>query len=275
LENKNLHFQSFGSSSSGNAALVWDDTTNILIDCGFYPTYIQKHLRTIQKNLTDIHAVLVTHAHADHVNAYFIREMVNCNIPIYCHENIVEPIIKRHHHLLKQVHKNIFRSFSDNEFSIGAMNVRGFEVTHDSEGGCFGFTIRARVNGLQKKISIATDLAIPAPEIINEFADANVMMIESNHDVDMLEKSPRTAWLKNRIRTTGHLSNDECAQFAVEAVKKSLNSPHTIVLAHLSEQCNTHEIAHRCTTDALTSAGYNHITVLLTHKNMPGDVIEV
>ena len=275
LEQNKLFFHSLGSSSSGNAALVWDEKTNILIDCGFNPTYMRKHLRAINKELTDISAVLVTHAHADHVNAYFIREMAMCGIPVYCHEEILGPIFKRHHHYLKQPHKKTFHSFTDMDFTIGALSVRAFEVMHDSDGGCFGYTIQKSTEAGVKKISMATDLAVPDKKVIAEFVDSDVMMIESNHDIEMLDNSPRTAWLKHRIKTTGHLSNEECALFAVEAVKQSANRPHTIVLAHLSDQCNTHNLAHQCTKDALTNAGFGEVNVSLTNKNHPGEIIEV
>ncbi len=275
LDKNKLFFHSLGSSSSGNSALIWDDKTNILVDCGFNPTYMRKHLRAIDKDLTDIKAVLVTHSHADHVNAYFIREMESFGIPVYCHEEVLDPIFKRHHHFLKQLHKRVFHTFRNDEFSIGELTVKAFEVQHDSEGGCFGYAISKKTDAGVKKISIATDLAVPEPHIIDEFVDADVMMIESNHDIEMLDNSPRTVWLKHRIKTTGHLSNEECALFAVEAVKKSANRPHTIVLAHLSSQCNTHELAHSCTKDALESAGYGGIRISLTNKNNPGEVIEV
>jgi len=155
------------------------------------------------------------------------------------------------------------------------MTIKAFEVQHDSDGGCFGYTINKETNTGKKKISIATDLAVPEPHVIAEFTDADVMMIESNHDIEMLDNSKRTVWLKHRIKTTGHLSNEECASFAVEAVKKSNNIPHTIVLAHLSSECNTHALAHSCTKDALTSAGFGSIKVSLTNKNHPGEIIEV
>ena len=201
--------------------------------------------------------------------------MCDYNVPIYCSERIVDAIMKRHHHFLKPEHKRIFKTFSENDFTIKSLGIHAFEVIHDSEGGCFGYNIFTDDILGSKKISIATDLAEPENGLVKEFVNSDIMVIEANHDVEMLDNSTRTVWLKNRIKTTGHLSNEQCAELVIKVLQKSQKHPHTVVLAHISQQCNTNELAEKCIADALHKHNFGHVRVSPTFQGKPGSVISV
>ena len=107
------------------------------------------------------------------------------------------------------------------------------------------------------------------------FADSDAIVIESNHDPDMLEKSGRPEWLRRRIREIGHLSNEQSARFVLEVMKKSTRPPGTLVLAHISQQCNTNALAVACMEDSLACEGFAGISVVPTHKAKPSRVVDL
>jgi phosphoribosyl 1,2-cyclic phosphodiesterase len=145
--------------------------------------------------------------------------------------------------------------------------IRSFAVPHDSPGGCFGFSISAEDGGREKKITIATDLGYVGPELPAQFADSDVIVLESNHDVRMLEESSRPHWLKKRIREIGHLSNDQCAQLVVQILDCSGRLPHSFVLAHISKQCNTQELALGCTGEILERLGVGAMHLVASRRH--------
>jgi phosphoribosyl 1,2-cyclic phosphodiesterase len=153
--------------------------------------------------------------------------------------------------------------------------VRSFEVPHDSEGGCFGYSVSYDAGGRTKKVSVSTDMAHPTAPIVDHMANSDVIVIESNYDVQMLEASARPVWLKRRIRVDGHLSNDQCGESLLQIIERSEALPKDIALAHVSQECNTNQIARECTEAALESQGVRGINVTETHPNKPGHTITV
>ena len=107
------------------------------------------------------------------------------------------------------------------------------------------------------------------------FADSDIIIIESNHDVAMLAGSARPKWLKDRIIKTGHLSNDQCSAFMQEVLAASENLPAAIVLAHISQECNTNRHARDAIRSMLAIADKSHIDVVETFKDRPSIVVSV
>jgi phosphoribosyl 1,2-cyclic phosphodiesterase len=157
----------------------------------------------------------------------------------------------------------------------GTLEIASFSVPHDSPGGCYGFGIVDRSVPGRGKVAIATDLGFTGEELVEHFRDARALVIESNHDLAMLERSGRPAWLKKRIREIGHLSNDQCAGFVSEVVRSSARPPGTVVLAHISQQCNTNELAERATSGALLREGFDSVRVVQTFKSVPSEIVPV
>jgi phosphoribosyl 1,2-cyclic phosphodiesterase len=274
-EKNPLQIQSFGSSSAGNCTFIWSRESAIIIDFGFYPSIIKANLDKTGRSFRDLSGALITHTHTDHINRYTLKTLMDNNIPVYCHEDLISVIFRKFQTVLKPEDKNNFRPFNGKDFSIGSFNVHAFSVPHDSEGGCYGFNVFRESESGIKKVSVSTDMGYPEAPIINKFTNSHAIVIESNHDTDMLESSNRPFFLKKRIKEIGHLSNDQCAQFLVDIFNSSDFLPDSVMLAHISQQCNTNALAEGCTKEALELNNFIGVNVLQTYKDKPSKAIKI
>ena len=161
------------------------------------------------------------------------------------------------------------------EVELSEFQIRAFEVPHDSDGGCFGYSVFYDMEGRTKKVSVTTDMAYPTKSAVGHIANSDVIVIESNYDVEMLEQSGRPVWLKRRIQEDGHLSNDQCGESLLQIVERSQSLPKSLALAHVSQECNTNALALECMEVALESQGIKGISVFETHPGRPGRTITV
>ena len=264
-----------GSSSAGNATLVWSAETAILIDCGFTPGYITLRLRKLGLNISDLDAVFITHIHGDHVNDSAVGKLVTERVPIYCPPEIEKQLRKKYASAAVASRHGVLNPIEKLEIELNQMSVRSFEVPHDSEGGCFGYSVNYVAGGRTKKVSVSTDMAHPTATIVDHMANSDVIVIESNYDVQMLEASARPLWLKRRIRVDGHLSNDQCGESLAQIMERSQTLPKTVALAHVSQECNTNQIAVQCTEEALERMGIRGVSVSETYPDKPSRTITV
>ena len=253
-----------GSTSYGNCTAVWNETDSILIDCGLKFRQTEANLHSLGLSLEKLTAVLVTHCHADHVSDIMVKKLCAAGIPLLCHLSVRIPLVKRSHVCRDAAESGLLRTFGDTWFSMSSFAVQSFPVSHDAPGGCFGFKIYEKRNGLMRKFTIATDLGCVPDEVYSHFINSDVIVIESNHDRDMLENSDRAYWLKKRIREA-HLSNDECTVFLQRIMNSSEKPPSVIVLAHISDDCNSHSLV----LSACNAAGIeqNGTDIILAQKN--------
>jgi phosphoribosyl 1,2-cyclic phosphodiesterase len=264
-----------GTSSGGNATLIWNSETAILVDCGFSPTYIASQLRIHGLSVRDLDGVFITHIHGDHVNHWAVERFVQEDVPIFAPHQI-EPYLKRKYtSLARAARQNLLKPMKHPEIELGSFVVRSFSVPHDSDGGCFGYQLFSLADGTTKKVSVSTDMAHPTTSAMKSMANSNVVVIESNYDVEMLEGSARPTWLKRRIQDEGHLSNDQCAEALLQILDQSETLPRAIALAHISQECNTNDLALKCTNAALASRKIAGISVLETHPDRPSTTITV
>ncbi len=273
-ENNPLLIQSFGSSSAGNCTIIQSNQAAIIIDFGFYPSMIKANLEKSGKKISDLSGALITHTHTDHINRYTLKTLIENKVPVYCHEDLIDVIFRKFQTVLEPGDQNNFKPFNGKDFSIGSFDLHAFKVPHDSEGGCYGFNVFRDSESGKKKISVSTDMGFPEPPLINDFTNSDVIVIESNHDTEMLEKSNRPYFLKKRIREIGHLSNDQCAQFLVDIFNNSDFLPDSVMLAHISQQCNTNELAEGCTRKALELNNFK-VNVVQTFKDKPSPAIKI
>jgi phosphoribosyl 1,2-cyclic phosphodiesterase len=218
---------------------------------------------------------MITHVHGDHVNELTVRKLVKESIPIYCPPQI-EPHLRRKFITLRYAsHLEPLKPIKKSQVAMNNFLIRTFEVPHDSAGGCFGYSVLYNAEGKTKKVSVSTDMARPTKSVVGHMADSDVIVIESNYDVEMLEKSGRPAWLKRRIREDGHLSNDQCAESLLQIIDRSQTLPKSVALAHISQECNTNALALECTGSALDKEGIRGINVFETHPDRPGKTIAV
>lgn len=264
-----------GSSSAGNCTVVWTSREALLVDCGFPPRYILRHLSSLGIPPDQITGVLITHIHGDHINNGFVRKAMQLGLRLYCPAEISLHMQGAYRTVAEAAHRGLVVSFSNGGLELDAFDVRSFPVPHDSPGGCFGYRISTEANGREVSMAIATDIAVPDPSIVPHFQSVDIMVIESNHDVRMLEESRRPMWLKRRIRERGHLSNNECANLLQRVLDTSRKPPSAIQLAHISRQCNTRELALATAGEELDRRGSGFITLDACYRHRPASVLRV
>ena len=236
------NFCSLISGSSGNCTLISSGDTKLLVDCGMSGKNLERLLGQIDVRPTDINAMLITHEHSDHIRGAGIVSR-RYNIPVVATE-------KTHMAMdignISQENKILIRPYED--FEIGKIAIRAFSIPHDAADPV-GYTFVSD----NKKYALATDIGKMNDEILNEIKGSHSVILESNHDVDMLMFGPYPYPLKQRILSDiGHLSNEFAAHTALELVKAGTQN---IMLGHLSENNNTPEIAMLETYNTLTNAG--------------------
>lgn len=241
-----IKFQPLLSSSSGNSIYVTDDTTHILIDCGAPVRYIEKCLARLGINPETLSGLFITHAHSDHVAAAGTLSK-KYNIPIFA----TEETFSLSGRYLSSVSRKSARIISaGDDIIIGDMIVHAFLLSHDI-GGAISYTIKDS----ETKFGIATDSGYVNDEILNNLSDCESVIVEANHDVDMLLSGPYPYPLKKRILSdVGHLSNVLCGELCV---KLATSGTKSFWLGHLSEKNNTPDIAYRTVHQILTDSGYS------------------
>lgn len=269
-----MYVRVLGSSSAGNSTLVWNQRNALLVDCGLSPRYILKHLSSLDMEPPALSGLLITHAHGDHVNNDAISLLIENRIPVFARHELTKVLRNTYPALDRASRLGLLRDFDGRGMELESFEVRAFSVPHDSPGGCFGFAISAGSGAGRRKLSIATDLGFARDGLVDEFRDSDAIVIESNHDLGMLENSGRPAWLKKRIKEIGHLSNDQCASFVTDIIRNSAAPPRGVVLAHISQQCNTNRLADDTTSGVLRASGFASVSVVQSFRATPSDIVE-
>ncbi|MBQ6892677.1 MAG: MBL fold metallo-hydrolase, partial [Clostridia bacterium] len=223
------------SGSKGNCTYIRAGADEILIDAGRSLRALTSALESIGGNLEKIKAIFITHEHSDHISAL---EMLSkkFRIPIHVTEDSAKKVLATTSYIKNNIicHSPFF------EEQIGGITVRSFPTPHDSDMSV-GYTI-CLPSG--EKIGYATDIGHITSEIRENLLGSAAVVIESNHDLQMLHDGPYPAWLKMRIGSPrGHLSNADCASFIPELIASGTKD---IMLAHLSGENNTPDAALKC-----------------------------
>ncbi|HBM80556.1 MAG: MBL fold metallo-hydrolase [Clostridiales bacterium] len=239
-----MWFCSLFSGSSGNCIYVGDEKTNILVDAGLSGTKIVNSLNEIGISPEKIDALLITHEHRDHIHGAGILSRM-LNIPIYANRNTWDSM----YDLIGSVkNENINIINTGEAFSIGDIDINSYKTPHDAAepvGYCF--------YNSNKKISIATDIGHVSENVYENIKDSDLLLLESNHDVEMLKAGPYPYLLKRRILSgTGHLSNDDAGGTILKLMG---NKFMTIILGHLSRQNNYPELAYATVKSILEGNG--------------------
>lgn len=244
-----------GSGSSGNCAYVETDEVRLLVDAGFGPRQIRQRLAAIGRAPENLDAILISHEHGDHIRG-LAGLADKLHIPVFCNRDTCDEITR----LLEL--KAEFQLFETGRaFEIGDVTVETFSVPHDALDPV-GFLLRTPSGN----IGFVTDLGHVTRLVGERTRHAHVLVLESNHDVKMLQECPTRPWsLKQRILGKhGHLSNDACAE-AVEAIMHG--GLRHLYLAHLSRDCNRPELAQRVVTERLERIGARHVRLELTWQD--------
>jgi phosphoribosyl 1,2-cyclic phosphodiesterase len=233
-----MRFASLGSGSSGNSLVVESDGTRILIDCGFSFRSTTSRLARLGLTPDDISAVFITHEHSDHI-AGIPALAEKCGKTVYLSHGTREALNGAAKDWSTQL------IWNDQIVEVGALQVTPFTVPHDAREP-LQFTVAS--DG--KKLSVLTDLGHATQSVEEHLVASDAMVLECNHDVEMLKNGSYPAYLKQRILGKfGHLSNEAAAALAAKVASPKLK---TIVCAHLSHKNNEPEKAVAAVETALS-----------------------
>jgi phosphoribosyl 1,2-cyclic phosphodiesterase len=246
-----------GSGSSGNCAYVETDETRLLIDAGFSLRQTRQRLATIGRVPENLTGILVTHEHSDHVQSLPLMSE-KLHIPIYCNRPTQEAV---EYQSKARLACRLFTTGAS--FEVGDITVETFTIPHDAQDPV-GFLLRTSAGN----IGFLTDLGHTTRLVLERIRPAHVLVLESNHDVKMLQDCPRRSWsLKQRILGRhGHLSNEAAADTAEQIMSADLRY---LYLGHLSRECNRPELAHGVVNDRLQKMGATHVRLELTSQATP------
>lgn len=219
------------SGSKGNCTLIEGLFASLLIDCGLTLYETEQRLHEINADINKIKAIIVTHEHSDHICGVG-RFSQKYNLDVYIHSDVWQKKRAK----FQGIDESRLKIFYDEDFFIDEFTVSPVALSHDSVH-CVGFSIYSQ--GI--KFSIVTDLGKINDNILSHIEGSDLVIIESNHDIEKLINGPYTPFLKKRILSgIGHLSNDD----ARDAIRwLAFRGTRNFILGHLSEENNTEELA--------------------------------
>ena len=261
-----MKFCSLYSGSTGNSLFVQGDETKILVDTGVSAKKIEEGLSSINIDINEINAIIVTHEHIDHIRSAGTMAK-KYNIPIYAtlgtwngidNEKLVRPIEQ----------KNYFKI--GEEFEIGDLKIMPFATSHDAMDSC-GFSITHDSD----KISIATDLGEMTKDILKQINKSKFMLLEANYEPEVLRCCSYPYSVKKRIAgTRGHLSNGEAGNTIAKLADNGLQN---VMLGHLSKESNFPELAYKSVINELAQNGINYkdIELNVASRIEPSKVVNI
>ena len=262
-----LNFCSLSSGSSGNCYYLGNEFHGILIDAGISATSIRKFLKNLNISMQTIMGVLITHNHIDHIRglAGLTRKS---DLPAFTTRKVRESILNTH---LKMHGGSIHEIPLRQQFNLAGFSIEAFPVCHDAPE-TVGFHICAG----EKKITIATDLGHICETAASYIKDANLLVIESNYDEEMLVNGRYPHFLKTRVKSDyGHLGNHQTSAFLADIMNDKLGN---ICFAHLSKNNNTpglvlQTLQRTFSERGIVINGKQRISIL--NRDIPTDVIHL
>ncbi len=257
-------FTMLGSGSSGNASVIHGPEGNLLLDAGFSAAEMRRRMNQASVDSASIRAILITHAHNDHVNkcgcARFANEL---GIPAYLVPETAQDLQEKNINIPEKT--MLFEPGS--VFDLCGVHIESFRVSHDVAAVGFTFSTSAH------KIGYATDLGFVSSLAKTRLGGCDLLILESNYDPKTLRASNRPLHLKRRIASNiGHLSNDD----AMKALEELLapNTKH-LILAHISQQCNDCSLV-ACLAEARLAELHRQDVVFRTaRRDAPLDTIRL
>jgi phosphoribosyl 1,2-cyclic phosphodiesterase len=237
-------FCPLASGSQGNAIFFGTKKTRILIDAGIGARTVASRLSAIGVPLSSIEAIIITHEHTDHIQGLKSLALTH-KIPVFANSDTASAICE----FLGEKPK--LKIFTTGEtFEFGDLEISPFTIPHDTLDPV-GFTIRT----CGYKIGLCTDLGFPTSLVKSQLKSCDFLYVEANHQPSMVHASSRPSIYKERVLgSQGHLSNDDAALLLAHVAHPGLKHIH---LAHLSQECNSPELALSIIRQRLTDAGFS------------------
>lgn len=254
------------SGSKGNCTYIKCGATSLIVDEGLTVKELRLRAATRGIDLSEVSAVLVTHEHTDHVKGVeqFSREYgAKVYMPLTCYE----AMRSKREILTAYEHVDGFEA----GFDIGDVHVEPFRLPHDAR-----YTVGYRLTDGKTDVAIATDLGFVSDNTLARLCGCKAVIVESNHDKLMLEKGRYPYPLKVRIASkNGHLSNEDSAAIASQLVA---SGAERILLAHLSEDNNTPELAFEATKEQLDKHGIREgkdVLIDVAYQYRPSEIVRL
>lgn len=265
-----MRLASIASGSSGNCLYVGTENTHILIDDGISRKKVLEGLKTLDLSIEDITAVLVTHEHSDHIDGLGVLLRKN-EIPVYASQGTIDGILA--YDKIGKVPRELFNPVkADEQFVINDMVINPFCVSHDANEP-LAYTFESG----EKRAGIITDLGVYTDYTIENLQGMNALLVEANHDVNMLQAGRYPYFLKKRIAgDRGHLSNEASGRLLDSILNDNIKG---VMLGHLSSENNYADLAFETVrlevnlSDSRYKADDFEITVAKRHEATKAIVI--
>ncbi len=259
LFHQHLVVATLATGSRGNCTDVGDERSGVLVDCGVSTRQILARLEAVGLGEARIDAVLLTHEHSDHVGAARVLDerlfvLQGRRVPFYASRGTATGLDPRCRP------SGLVPAVSGQLFRVGGFTVEPFTVPHDTRDPLAYVVERDGVG-----VGVVTDLGRSTRLVEQQLARMDVAVVEFNHDVDMLLEGPYPWSLKQRVKGPhGHLSNEQAAALVTAGASSRLKH---LVLAHLSEDNNTPEVALREAERAVAEAGLSGVTLTVARQD--------
>lgn len=260
-----MKFCSLYSGSSGNSIFLASDNARVLVDAGMAGKHLEAALKEINENPHEIDAIFITHEHIDHVKGAGVMSR-KYDIPIYANERTWLAMERN----VGKIKEHNIKILDESVITIKDIDIVNYSIPHDA--ACpVGYTMISS----NKRASVTTDLGCFTEEIKRNIIDSDVLLLESNHDIEMLKFGPYPYDLKRRILSNvGHLSNEACGNAILDILR---DKPKQIILGHLSETNNQPDLAYETVACVLKANGVDigkDIKLSMAHRGKPSNYIE-
>ncbi|MGI6450835.1 MAG: MBL fold metallo-hydrolase [Desulfitobacteriia bacterium] len=261
-----MHLATLASGSSGNSILIGEDKRNFLIDCGITVKKLLANLAMINVSAQELEGIIITHEHSDHIQGVgaLARRL---KIPVYATAGLWEEIEPKLG-ALRPEQKVVIAQ----ELDLAGMQVRLIPTSHDSRES-YGMKVLGRNN----TVGIVTDSGIITEEMHKNLQGCDAYIVEANHDQQKLWQGRYPWYLKKRIDSSlGHLNNIQLAEALIEWLGENTQK---VVLAHLSEENNTPELALTTVLGILRDSSVrrrcSHLKIRVAPRHVPHELIHL
>ena len=265
-----MDFCTIASSSSGNCTYVGTGRTAVLVDTGLSGKKIREGLQQIDRSMEDVSAILITHEHSDHICGLGVLSR-RYQLPVYATPGTIRCLIGNPQ--VGRIDPQLLHPVREDElFQIGDLQVKPFHISHDAAQ-----PVGYRLESGGKSAAVATDMGCYDSYTVANLQGLDALLLESNHDVNMLQVGPYPYPLKQRILgEKGHLSNELAGRLLCEVLHDNLR---TILLGHLSAENNYEALAVATVTSEVEMADIpfrgDEIPVTAAPRYMPSQIYEL
>ncbi len=223
-----MRFASLGSGSRGNGTLLENKNTCLLVDCGFTLKETERRLSRLGRRADDLTAIVVTHEHSDHIKGVLPLAR-KYGLSVYASNGTAQYDAVANLPGYREVNTHAV-------FSVGDIDITPVAVPHDAREPC-----QYVFSDGKRRLGLLTDLGSITPFVCEQYRQCDALILEFNHDCDLLARGPYPPSLKNRVGGDwGHLSNEQAADLLSSVELERLQH---IVMAHISEKNNTLALA--------------------------------